>query len=291
MLVENQRLIDALWQVVEGGSIANADLPLVDYDVTSKIYMVLGEGAIFLLLLLVGFYFLKKSFEKERQMRHTQQNFLFSVTHELNTPLAGIRLNLETIEKRDLNTDQIKSLSKGALEEVQRLNAMIKNILTAARLESSNAQAQFQPLNFSRIVEEVTNQLSKAYQMEVDISGVAENCTISGDENLIRTIPKNLIENGLKYGNGKVAVALSNKSGSVELTVTDNGPGIPPEEQKAVLGKFYRIQDERTRESKGTGLGLYLVNQVTQLHHGKWFFTFLPKGEFRVTVLLTAEAN
>jgi signal transduction histidine kinase len=234
--------------------------------------MVLGEGAVFLTFLLAGIIIMSRTIRKEIKLVRQQRNFLLSITHELKTPLAAIKLGLQTLQKRkDLSTEQRIPLESTALTNTERLHTLIDNVLLATRIESGQHPVYKNPMNISetteRICLETETALGKPSGIERKIEGAV---TANIDGNAYESILVNLIENGFKYGNGgKLNVILSKENSKLLLKVEDSGPGIPVKERKKVFDKFYRMGNEETRSKKGTGLGLFIVKELVSLHQGK----------------------
>lgn len=228
-----------------------------------KIIMIATEGAVFLSLLLFGIYRVKKSLDKENETVEHQKNFMLSVTHELKTPLAAIKLNLQTMRKRELNKEQQERMLEIAEIESERLNNLIENILVASRLE--NAEVKFHPerINLSDYITEfiALNFRSERIQFEGEF-----NVWVMVDKNMVLpSIISNLIENALKYSQDKVIISLLSDKSIVKLCVADNGIGIPDSEKDRIFNKFYRVGSEETRNTKGTGLGLFIVKYIADI--------------------------
>ncbi len=238
--------------------------------VTKRVTMIVGEGAVFLLILVVGIWYVRKSIIKDIQLSQRQSNFLLSVTHELKTPLASNKLYIQTVVKRELSKEQRDQLLVKAIEENDRLERMIDNILNASRLENKMLEIgkelfELKPLAQASI--ERFKQLAPDALFELTI---AENTRVSGDRLLVETMLNNLIENALKYAgrSSKIVIHGSQADGKTIIVVSDNGPGVKAEDQEEIFQKFYRSGSEDTRTQKGTGLGLYIVSKLVRLHGG-----------------------
>jgi K+-sensing histidine kinase KdpD len=233
--------------------------------------MITGEGTVFLLLLLFGLYKIKQAMDKEQALNNQQKNFFLSITHELKTPIAANKLQLQTLQKQKLDEDMRQGILKSALLENERLNNLIDNILLATRLESNEFLFKLQRLNLSELLQQLVNryyskELSAA-QLKLNIS---KDLFIHADEQAFPSIVTNLVSNAFKYAsdNALVEISLRAAANQVILEIKDNGPGIPVKEREAVFRKFYRVGNEEVRRSKGTGLGLYIVNYIVKKHQG-----------------------
>lgn len=236
-----------------------------------RLGMILGEGAVFLFIFIVGGYFLHKAINKERKMQQQQKNFLLSVTHELKSPLASIKLYLQTILKRDLDKEKQQSFLNKSLLDIERLDDLVENMLLASKIENRTYTFPKEKFNFSELVEEIISrlQISKCdYNQQTVIGDIDRDIEILGDRFALSALVNNLIENAIKYSGQceVVKVKLFHKNGAIHLMVADHGVGIPELEKNKIFEKFYRVGNEDTRNTKGTGLGLYIVKQVSEKH-------------------------
>ncbi|WP_295653838.1 HAMP domain-containing sensor histidine kinase [uncultured Mucilaginibacter sp.] len=237
----------------------------------ASVGMIGGELSVFLFILLVGAVHLHKSINKERQLHQRQKNFLLSVTHELKSPLASIKLFLQTIQKRDLNREQRINFIDKCLQDIERLDDLVENMLLAAKIDNEIYTFPKEKFNFSLLVDSVVNrlQINKCDGKEQTINAEIEpQVEVTGDKFALTSVVNNLIENAVKYSPPceAVNVKLFRKDGTVHFTVADNGIGIADEEKLHIFDKFYRVGNEDTRNTKGTGLGLFIVKQVLDKH-------------------------
>ncbi len=233
--------------------------------------MILGEGLMFVTVLCIGAYQFHKSINKERTLQEQKKNFLLSVTHELKSPLASIKLYLETIQKRSLTREQIIDFTGKCLVDVDRLNDMVENMLLAAKIENHSYTFPKQEFNLSVLVDGIVNrlQISKCDCNQQLINAEIEpKVQITGDKFALTAVVTNLIENAVKYSKPceTVEVKLFSKNNKVYFRVADHGIGIADQEKSRIFERFYRVGSEETRNTKGTGLGLYIVKQVLDKH-------------------------
>ncbi len=233
--------------------------------------MVLGETAVFLFIVFVGAYYLHKALNKERNLHQQQKNFLLSVTHELKSPLASIKLYLQTILKRDLDREQQKSFLKNSLKDIERLDDLVENILITSQIESNSYSFPKDVFNLSELVASVSDRLQVHTCSSQIIRPVIEpGIMISGDKFALTSMVTNLIENAVKYSPpcAEVNVKLFRKDEEIHFITADSGIGISDKEKSRIFDKFYRVGSEDTRITKGTGLGLFIVKQVLERHDG-----------------------
>ncbi len=233
--------------------------------------MILGEGSMFILIFIVGAISLHKSIKKERRLHSQKKNFLLSVTHELKSPLASIKLLLQTIQKRELNKQQINDFIGKALLDIERLDDMVENMLLASKIENQSYTFPKAQFNLSALVDNVVNrlQLNKCDLNEQLINAEIEpKIEMTGDKFALTSVITNLIENAIKYSGPceVVDVKLYNKEGKIYFEVADHGIGISDAEKDRIFDRFYRVGSEETRNTKGTGLGLYIVKEVLNRH-------------------------
>lgn len=237
----------------------------------TRIGMILGELSVFILIFSVGAYFLHKSINSERRLHQQQKNFLLSVTHELKSPLASIKLYLQTIQKRDLNREQQMNFIGKCLVDVERLNDMVENMLIASRIDNSSYTFPKEKFNLSELVQTIVSrlQINKCdCNQQIIAAEVEDSIEITGDKFALSSMINNLIENAIKYSGPceVVEVKLQRKEQSVHLMVADRGIGISDAEKPRIFEKFYRVGNEDTRNTKGTGLGLFIVKHVLDKH-------------------------
>ena len=239
-----------------------------NYD--RQMYMILGEATVFGITLILGIYFINRAFVRELSAAEKQKNFLLSITHELKSPLASINLILSTFIKRKLPEEKIKELSEDGLKESIRLEELFNKILTATRLDKAYPFI-FENTDLSNIVYNVAHSFRKRYADASVTMNIEQNIFKEVDQESIISLMKNLLENAYKYSPNKkqISIDLQQKDGQIHLCVADHGVGIEKAERSKVFDQFYRIGSEDTRESKGTGLGLYIVNQIVNAHKGK----------------------
>jgi signal transduction histidine kinase len=227
----------------------------------------IGEGSTYLGLILLGAIFVYREVRRTIRLQLQQQNFMMAVTHELKTPIAVTKLNLETMLRHRLDETRQQKMIQAALQETNRLDTLATNILVASQLEGEYAQSK-ESLDLSAIVEHVLQDYRHRFADHPWEERVEPGCTIVGDALLIQLLINNLVDNALKYSpkDGLITVSLECKGRSKYLAVADQGQGIPDEEKKKIFDKFYRTGQEATRRTKGTGLGLYLCRKIAEDH-------------------------
>jgi two-component system, OmpR family, sensor histidine kinase SenX3 len=235
-------------------------------------------GIIFFGLIIAGLIIYTIFLVREIHKNEQQDSFLNAVTHELKTPIASIRLYLETLESRQINEPQRREFYRIMLEDTDRLIGTVEQILKAGEARHGSNKKNWQEVDFSGIVLE-TVQLTRVrhHLPPEDLRfGVQpqEKLLMKGNPQELRTAVFNLIENAIKYSGDKkdiVVDVLTPDIDTVLLQVRDRGVGIPPSELKRIFKRFYRVSNSATGRVKGTGLGLFIVRSIARRHGGEAF--------------------
>ncbi len=236
-------------------------------DMSKKQY--LGEGATFLLIILVGAAVVYTSFRRSVMLSRQQNNFMLSVTHELKSPIAAMKLNLQTLERHQLEEEKKKKLIDRCIVEANRLNELCNNMLIASQMEGKQYVPAKEEISLYDLVKQILSDYSARHPNRISIGEMVE-CNIVGDRLLLQLAINNLIENAIKYTpeDKGITVSLVAINNHFAIKIIDQGAGISDSEKHKVFNKFYRIGNEATRKTKGTGLGLYLANKIVKQHNG-----------------------
>jgi K+-sensing histidine kinase KdpD len=228
-----------------------------------------GEGGTFLLIILLTAGIVYYAYYRQLKLGQLQQNFMLSVTHELKTPIAGIKLNMQTMEKRKLDEETSKQLIKSSVLETNRLNDLCNNILIATQLENKSKVMFADEINLTSLVKEEIEEFKMRYPtLVINQLLLADDYIFKGETTLWKVVISNLIENARKYSlhNEPIEIAISKENNNVKLSIKDSGVGISDSDKLRIFQKFYRIGNENTRNSKGTGLGLFIVKKIVTLY-------------------------
>jgi len=232
------------------------------------------EGAFFLAVLLAAMAVVYQALRDEAELRARQESFLAAVSHELKSPLASLRLSVETLALRDPPAERRAELIRRLLGDLARLERMIANILDTSRVSAAETRTAPERLV---LAEEVAAVLDEVREHAADHQSrlradVPADLQICADPEGVRTVLRNLVHNAIRAtdGGGEVAVSAVADNGHVRLQVRDDGIGFPPHEANRVFEKFYRIEGDaaHARSSAGTGLGLFLVYRFAKLDGG-----------------------
>jgi signal transduction histidine kinase len=237
-----------------------------------KTIQFIGEGFIFFVLLMAGAVFVFRAARRQFKLGHQQQNFMMAITHELKTPIAVTKLNLETLQTRELENETKQRLIHNSIQEVNRLNSLCNNMLLASQMEAGGYSLTKESIDMSELIRESVHDFSVRFPNRHFKENIEPGLNMYGDRLLLQMAANNLIDNALKYSGKETVVIVSLKEviSDLLLTITDEGKGIKEEDKKKIFNKFYRISH---REAKGTGLGLYLTKKIAEQHHAHIYVT------------------
>ncbi len=219
-----------------------------------------------------------------KQLERTREEFVANVSHELRTPLSLIKGYVETLlDGARHNPEVAQRFLKIIERNAQRLDLLIQDLLTISALESGRMKLNLQPVDLHSLAEKVLNDLhGKADARGTTLLNLLPAFFAQVDANRLDQVFANLIDNAIKYGRtqGRVTVGgRQTETGMIEVSVTDDGPGIPTEALDRVFERFYRVDKARSRDQGGTGLGLSIVKHIIQSHGGEvWVESELGKG-------------
>jgi signal transduction histidine kinase len=229
----------------------------------------IAEGITFLILILIGAFFVYRAVRRQFRLQYQQQNFMMAITHELKTPISVAKLNLETIQKYQLDPEKQKKLIRMTLQETSRLDTLINNILVSSQLEGGGYVFSKEELDFSSLVKDCIKQAKSRYPERTFTEEIEEEIEIAGDPLLLQLMISNLLENAVKYSPKEepIICKLHKVNNEVLLNIIDRGIGIADNEKSKIFEKFYRTGNESTRKAQVTGLGLYLCSKIAEDHN------------------------
>jgi two-component system, OmpR family, sensor histidine kinase SenX3 len=241
--------------------------------------LLLVLGIVFFLVILAGVVL--NTIFLVREVRRSEQHdaFINAVTHELKTPVASIRLYLETLQRRDLDPDKRQHFYSVMLEDSDRLLRLVEQVLHAAQVPRRGLLHR-EPVDLRGLVGETVDLARVQHRLDAQALRVSDAvptggpATVIGDAQELKIALLNLIDNAVKYSGPQVDVEVQLamlENGRIALRVRDRGIGISPEELKRVFRRFYRIPGAVALRVKGTGLGLFIVSSVARKHGGRVF--------------------
>ena len=258
-------------------------------NVRQVLLMVLG--IVFFALIITGL--ILNTVFLVREIRRSEQHdaFLNSVTHELKTPIASIKLYLDTLKSREVTPEKRDEFYDIMLADTDRLLQTVEQVLQAGRAREKTRQLNVGEAHVMAIINEAVAIVRRRYHLDEDVIRISEqtgDLKVLGDDNDLRTVFVNLLDNAIKYSGDDRKISIRAKRTSiknkVDIFIRDNGVGIPPGELKRIFKRFYRVPDQSTKDTKGTGLGLAIVRSIVEKHGGS--IRADSKGEGRGTIFV-----
>lgn len=234
-------------------------------------WTLLPIGTLFILLLVVGVVMYLALSVKAINLNRRQSNFVDSVTHELKSPIASLKLYLQTLNRRQLSEQEQGEFYRFMLEEVERLDRLITHVLAAGQLEAGHVNGEVEDIALAPLLQECAEMACLRYRVPVDTVQLnLEPCTVRARRLDLDMIFRNLLDNAIKYAGSppRVEVTTRGSRGWTITRVCDNGRGISPAMRWKVFGRFVRLGTELEREKPGTGLGLYIVSTLVRRLRG-----------------------
>lgn len=233
-------------------------------------------GMIFFALIITGL--ILNTIFLVREIRRSEQHdtFLNSITHELKTPIASIKLYLETLKARDVTPEKRNEFYDVMLADSDRLLNTVEQVLHAGRAREKNRQLTSTEVDIGVVLNDSIVMVRTRYNLGENIIRMSEPASelkILGDEEDLRTAFVNLLDNAVKYSGKDKRITIRAKKAALnnklDIFIRDNGVGIPAGELKRVFKRFYRVANESSKETKGTGLGLAIVRSIIEKHGGR----------------------
>jgi two-component system sensor histidine kinase SenX3 len=229
-----------------------------------------------------------------REIRRNEQHdsFINAVTHELKTPIASIRLYLETLQRRALSDEQRQEFYRLMLSDSDRLLGTVEQVLKAGRAAHKRVPGHNSEIDFATLVRDCVEVARNRHHlapaaMMLDTSALnGHAAVVTGDDEELRTAVFNLLDNAVKYSGENIDIDVGLQivdERRIVLRVRDHGLGIPPHELKRIFKRFYRVPNRAFKQVKGTGLGLFIVRSIARKHGGK--VTAQSEGEGQGTTL------
>lgn len=259
-----------------------------------KTLMLVGEGTVFVIILFGGVFMIKRAYKKENDLNKLQENFLLSVSHELKTPISSITLFLQTLQKRDLPENKRDEIYNQSLTEIKRLQNLVSNILITRSIENKNYFLNKTDVQLDELIRSAVTSMKDSVLKNHPVQSNLEACTLSVDQESVVSIITNLLQNAAKYSpaESEITISLKKINNTLRLEISDLGIGIPDAKKSLVFNRFYRDENEMTRKSKGTGLGLFITRFLIEQHGGRIELKDnSPKGLRAIIIFQINESN
>ena len=245
-------------------------------------------GVLFFALIITGVVLNTVFLVREIRRNEQQDRFINAVTHELKTPLASMRLYLETLQTREIDDEKRKEFYEVMLADNQRLLRTIDQVLHAGRIGSAHPQTSRSPVELRTMVQDCLTAARSYHHLPLECLDYKESiaagrqANVLGDMEELKTAVSNLIDNAIKYSGSQVRVLVevaATDATHVAIRVRDHGVGIPKSELKRIFKRFYRVPGTVARRVNGTGLGLFIVRSVAKRHGGRVFAESEGEGQ------------
>lgn len=232
-----------------------------------------SEGVFFLILVGAGAWLIYRALVKTEELNFHQKNFLMAVTHELKTPLASMKIYVDSLQSPKISDERKATIAPKMGADLSRLERLVENILDAGRFERHGYKLNKTPLDFSQLISRSLDKLqlhpsTKLIKVE---RSLAPNIMLVGDPAALSRAIDAVLENSLKYTDADViniSADLTLNKNLIRLVLADNGIGLKPKDLTQVFNRFYRAGEEMTRTQPGSGLGLFLCREIFKAHAG-----------------------
>ncbi len=264
---KNQEIYDT--KVSNSQSVEN--IASYEEDRSRQNTMIWGEGAVLVLSLLIGIYIINRSSKREIQSANQQSNFLLSVSHELKSPIAAIKLALQTLIRPDLPAEKESKFLHSAINDTNRLEKLVQNILLSANIEDKVLELYLSDIELSKLLRKLINQYHTEYPDQlIELQTKGQNFNLKADEQHLKQAIVNVIDNAIKYtvNNKPIMVELAENSHHIKIDISNQGIPIDIKDQVRIFEKFYRVKKSAIREKEGTGIGLYIAKEIVEAHRG-----------------------
>jgi signal transduction histidine kinase len=246
----------------------------VEIENTGLFWTLLVLGTSFLVLVLVGVVLYLLISIKGIRLTQRQSNFIDSVSHELKSPIASLKLYLQTLSRRSVTEEQQANFYRFMLEDVQRLDTLINHMLDAARLDQQPVETDLVDVELSSVLKTCAETVCLRYHLPLETIRVTSSASIVRARPIdVEILFRNLMDNAVKYGGSPPEVQVDSQfaaSGEKIVTrIVDNGRGIPAKFRWKIFGRFVRLGSELERSQTGTGLGLFIVRTLVKRMQGK----------------------
>jgi signal transduction histidine kinase len=231
---------------------------------------------------------MNRMLERLERAQSRQRRFVADASHELRSPLATIRQHAEVARAHPSRTTP-DALAGTVLAEGERLQRLVEDMLLLARADEHGLGLRRRPVDVDDVVLDEARRLRVTTELDVDATGVSAGA-VDGDADALARVVRNVADNAARHADGRVALALAERDGTVTLAVEDDGPGVPPGERERVFERFVRLDDARARDGGGSGLGLAIVAELVAAHGGTVAIGESRWGGARVEVTLPARA-
>jgi two-component system sensor histidine kinase SenX3 len=252
-----------------------------------RLRVLLFFGIIFFAVIIAGMIVNTSFLVREIRRSEQHDSFINAVTHELKTPVASIRLHLETLQRRDLPEPQKQEFYRVMLSDTDRLTETVEQVLRAGRAGDRKAGREKSAVDFRQVVRDSMDAARTRHHLPLEAlryeeaTGNGDGLRVLGSDEDLHTAVFNVLDNAIKYSGERVDVRVRLNAPDdkrVVLSVQDHGVGIPSDDVKRIFKRFYRVTHRSLAHVKGTGLGLFIVKSIAKKHGGKVFAESAGEG-------------
>lgn len=236
-------------------------------------WVLLTVGTTFIVMLVMGVVLYLVLSVKAIMLTRRQSNFIDSVTHELKSPIASMKLYLQTLTRHQVSDERRVEFYRFMLEDVERLDRVISELLEAGRLDSVRTRGRDEDIELAELLRQCWETVCVSYRVPAELATMElSECRVRAPRVDLAMIFRNLLDNAVKYAGSEPAIWIQSQcegGGRVVVRISDNGAGIPPRARRRVFGRFVRLGLELEREKPGTGLGLHIVWTLVRRLRGR----------------------
>ncbi|KAA3636367.1 MAG: sensor histidine kinase [Calditrichaeota bacterium] len=249
-------------------------IAVIQAEEISRQMMVGTEGVFFLVLVLVGAWIIYRALVINERLKFAQQNFLMGVTHELKTPLASMKIYLDTLKSEKIPNEKKLEIIPRLKNDVDRLEQLVENILEAGRFEKSGYKVHKELFDIVQLINYSADTLkdhSLKQELVITKHGLPPELLFYGDRYALKRAIESILENSLKYSDKdriEVDLTFEHDDKNISLTIADNGIGLEKKDTSMIFERFYRVGQVINQSKPGTGLGLFLAKEIIKAHGG-----------------------
>ncbi len=257
--------------LLTGQAITESERQSILKERSRQEWMILGEGAVLGLALLSGLWIINRSATRQISLARQQSNFLLSVSHELKSPIAAIKLAIQTLLRPNIQENTREAITHNAQKDVLRLENHVQNILLSTKLDEQPLELLLSQLDLRELIHKIIQEYPLLCERIKVIGSDNLNVTINGDANYLRLAVKNVIDNALQHSPSTsiAVIEIRSEHNNQLLTISNEGVAISRDEQQKIFEKFYRSKSISKEYSQGTGLGLFLSREIIKAHGGE----------------------
>ncbi len=249
----------------------NHQQAFINEEFNKQKMMIIGEGLFLGISILGGIFIVYRAARHEIQNMQQQSDFLLSVSHELKSPIAAIKLALQTLNRSDIPQQATSEIKNAALNDVDRLEQLVQNILLSASIAEQGLSLIKEPTEVGAFIQSIIEDFRKrTLSVEFRWSPNSEESTILIDRLMMRQAIANILQNAVKYSYPDTSVDISYTTNTeiVQIFIRNQGIGIAQSNRDQLFKRFYRSVDGEIRKKEGTGIGLYISNEIVKAHKG-----------------------